>query len=101
MKRLRIVWGTFLTVLVILLTIFGFVYTSKRTPYKDAETKLVESAKKYVDVKFLYPSEKESTRVSYSEMKEEGYIDKLSVNDDACDGYVIVSSNGMTFEYKG
>ncbi len=101
MNRLSVIWGSILFLLVVLLTIFGFVYKNKSGDYKQLEEKLVESAKKYVDAKFLYPEENKSVKITYSEMKENSFIDELKKEEDVCDGYVIVKSNGTVFQYKG
>lgn len=101
MQRLSFIWGGLLILIVVLLTAFGFVYKSKSKEYKELENQLVESAKKYVDARFLYPDENQSTKVTYSEMKESAFIEELKKGEDICDGYVIVQSNGTVFSYKG
>ena len=101
MQRLSVVWGGFLVVLVVLLTAFGFLYKNKSNEYKKLEELLVDGAKKYVDARFLYPDENQSVKITYSEMKENGFVDELKKDEDTCDGYVIVKSNGTVFTYKG
>jgi uncharacterized membrane protein YvbJ len=101
MRRISIVWGSILVILVVLLTAFGFLYKSKSNEYKKLEERLVESAKKYVDAKFLYPDDNKSVKITYQEMKENAFIEELKKDDDLCDGYVIVKSNGTVFNYKG
>ena len=54
-----------------------------------------------MDAKFLYPEENDSVKITYSEMKENSFIEELKKEDDTCDGYVIVKSNGTVFSYKG
>ncbi len=101
MRKISIIWGTILVIIVILLTVLGFLYKDKRIPYKELEQSLVEDAKKYVDVHFLYPQDDSEVKVSYEEMKDEEYVSELKYGEDVCDGYVVVKSNGTVFEYKG
>lgn len=101
MKRISFIWGIFLVLLVVLLTIFGFVYKYKSADYKKVEEQLVETAKKYVEVKFLYPDEKSSVKITLDEMKQDGYAEDLKKDDDLCDGYVILSHDGFVYQYKG
>lgn len=101
MERLSVVWGGFLVVLVVLLTAFGFLYKNKSSEYKKLEERLVDTAKKYVDAKFLYPDENKSVKINYSEMKDAGFGEELKKDNDVCDGYVLVQSNGTVFTYKG
>jgi len=102
MKKISYIWGFLLVLLVVGLTIIGFIYKNKSSDYKKLEDQLVESAKKYVDAKFLYPDDKASMKISFEDMKNDGFIEELKKDDEnVCDGYVLVSNNGMVFQYKG
>ncbi|MCI8394541.1 MAG: hypothetical protein HFH86_03560 [Bacilli bacterium] len=101
MQRIKIIWGAFLITLVVMLTFIGFLYKNKSGAYKQLEKELEESAKKYVDARFLYPDEKDFVKISFEEMKSSGFIEELKKDEDVCDGYVIVKHNGSIFEYKG
>lgn len=97
---ISIVWGLILLIIVVLLTIIGFVYKTKSSDYKELEVQLVEASKKYVDQYFLYP-EDSSVKIKLQEMQEENFIGELKKDNDVCDGYVIVSKKGLSFEYQG
>lgn len=101
MKKFSVIWGSFLVILILILTVFGFVYKSKASEYKKLEIQLIDATKKYVDAKFLYPEEKEQLKVTFGELKENQYIEELKKENDNCDGYVIVQHNGTVFEYHG
>ena len=100
MRRISYVWGFLLFLLVGGLTAIGFVYKNKLKKYEDLENKLEESAKQYVDQKFLYPEANQNIKITLEELKREEFIDNLNVDDEECDGYEIVSHDGSTFQYK-
>ena len=57
LKKMRIisyVWGSILVIIVIGLTVVGFIYKDHQKEYKNLEKQIEESAKKYVEEKFLY-----------------------------------------------
>ncbi len=101
MKKIHtysILWGLVVITILILLTIFGFVYKNKTKVYKELEEKLVEVEKKYVDAKFLYPKEGQVLKTTSKELEENNYIDKLP---DDCVGYAEVTMDGTIYNYKG
>lgn len=101
MQRYSILWGIILLLIVGLLTIFGFVYKSKATVYKELEEKIVESAKKYVDAKFLYPEKGDSIKITSEELLETEFLDALEKEEEECKGYVEVYKDGTVYKYKG
>lgn len=101
MKRISIVWGLLLVLIVIGLTAVGFLYKSKSSDYKKLESELVNLAEKYVEAKFLYPEGNESLKITLDELKEEGYLQELKKDEDTCDGYVILSHKDFAYDYKG
>ncbi len=101
MNRVSIIWGGILFSLVVLLTVFGFLYKSKTIEYRQLEEKLINISEKYVEAKFLYPEEKQALKITLEELKNEGYIDELKNGNENCDGYVILSHDGFVFNYKG
>ncbi len=96
---LFIIWGILVVTLVILLTIIGFILKKTDKTYSKLEEKLVEVAEKYVDAKFLYPSDGFTTKVLASDLIKDDYLDELKIDNDTCDGYVIVSKE-MVYKYK-
>lgn len=102
MKKINglfIVWGILVVALIAILTVIGFMLKKNDNTYAELEKKLVEVAEKYVDANFLYPDEGFTTKVLASDLKKAEYLDELTINDDICDGYVIVSKE-MVYKYK-
>lgn len=101
MKRISIVWGFVLVILVASLTAVGFLYKSKASGYKDLEEELVNLAQKYVESRFLYPEDKQKIKITLDDLKDYDYIEELKKDEDVCDGYVILSYDGFAYQYKG
>lgn len=101
MKKISIIWGLIMVIIVILLIILGIIFNKKNKVYTDMEDNLVEATKKYVEKSFAYPKDDDELRVSYTQLKESGLIDEISINKNECDGYVIVKNNNLVYEYKG
>ena len=95
MRRLSIVWGLMLFLIVGLLTTFGIIYNNKNKLYKDMEKSLVAASKKYVDQSFSYPEEGKELQITYTTLKDSGF------NKKECDGYVIVKKKSGVYNYKG
>jgi len=91
-----IIWSIVVVLIVIMLTILGFVLKNKTSKYTPVEEKLEEKAKQYVDKLFLYPEHKgERIKITSEEMIEEGILDELKIENDTCTGYVIVTNNDV------
>ncbi len=95
MKVAYIIWTILIILLVGLLTYLGFTYKNKLKPYKDLETKISAAAKKYVELKFLYPEEGQVITIELKDMIENEVISDLSYEEESCDGYVKLSYNGI------
>lgn len=101
MRRISIIWGALLILIVALLTTFGIIFNKKNKVYIDMEKDLVSATKKYVEKSFAYPKDNKELRVNYADLKDSGLIDKLKINKTECDGYTIVKKNKLVYEYKG
>ena len=101
MKRLTVIRGIILVLIVALLTTLGIIFNKKNKVYTDMENNLVNATKKYVEKSFAYPKDGKELRVSFEELKDSGLINDLKVNNDKCDGYAIVKKNQLVYEYKG
>ena len=102
LKKMRIisyVWGSILVIIVIGLTVVGFIYKDHQKEYKNLEKQIEESAKKYVEEKFLYPEDKEKIKVTLEQLTSEQLIQDFKINGEDCDGYVIVYKNQGVFKY--
>ncbi len=100
MQKISIVWGLLLFVLVFGLTAIGIVYKNKSVKYKDLEKDLEEKTKQYVELKFLYPEDDDSIKITFDELKNEKIVNELKVEDDFCDGYVNITKENGVFKYK-
>ena len=94
-NKLFIIWGVVVVVVIALLTTLGFIMKGKLSDYVKLEDKLETSVKKYVDAKFLYPTGSDTIKITSSELIANDYLDELKFEDDICEGYVIVSYNGV------
>lgn len=101
MKVMQIVWGIMIIAIVGTLTFIGFFYNRKLNDYQKYEKTLKKACEQYIDKNFLYQEvDKKDYKVSMDTLVEEGLITETKVNDNECKGYVIVSKNGMVYEYK-
>ena len=102
MRKLTIVGGICLLFMVAILLTIGIVFNNKNKFYIDMENKLENAAQKYVDQSFLYPKEDgKELKVTYTELKDSGFIKKIEVNNKECDGYVTVTKKAIAYHYKG
>ncbi len=92
-KLLFIIWGVIVVIIVGLFTAMGFILESKAKDYEKYENKMVEAAKDYVFDNILLESDDELI-IKLNELIEGSYIDTNTVNNDVCEGYVIIKSNG-------
>ena len=97
---LFIIWGLIVITVVILLTVLGFMIKNVKSNYKKTESTLRLSAEKYTATNFEYPQEGHEVKITKKEIMDAGYLEKdLKVNEDVCDGYVIVKTNQVV-EYE-
>ena len=99
LKTVWIVWGIIAVVLFASLTTLGFIYKNKTKKYKELEDKLVEVTKRYTSNEFNYATDGKKEIITYKELKDNNFFDKLIVNNKECDGYTIVEFDGVT-KYK-
>lgn len=97
MKVISVVWGFILVLLVIGLTVIGFVYKHESKVYKEYEELLVKQATSYVEDHSLYPDE--SLKITDDEMLEGGYLETTYVNGHDCSSYVMVLKNGKSYSF--
>ena len=98
MRVISVVWGLILVLLVIGLTVIGFVYKHESKVYKEYEDYLVKQATSYVEDHAFYPLE--SLKITDDEMLESGYLETTSVNHHDCSSYVIVLKNGDSYDFE-
>ncbi len=94
-NKLFVIWGVLVVAIVALLTVLGFMLENKNKEYLEIEKKLSDSAKKYVDFKFLYPEDGKTTTITKDELIKNEYLDELKHGDEVCDGYVKIKKDGV------
>lgn len=96
---LFVIWGIVVIAVIALLTFLGFMLKNRNGDYKNLEDKLETNVKKYVDAMFLYPNAGEEVKITSKDLIENDYLDELKFEDDVCEGYTIVTYNGV-YKYK-
>lgn len=102
MKQLKIIaiaWGLLLLVIFSVLTYFALQWKNKTYPYLAFEDELVSKTKSYFESAHQYPNKGDKVVIKFDELKENSVVNTFSVNDDECDGYVVVKNKGV-IEYK-
>ena len=99
LKRISIIWGLLLFVIFAALTFFALQWKSKNGPYFELEKTLISKTKSYYESEHSYPAKGQSVTITFQELKNSNLLEELKVNDDVCDGFVIVENNGV-IDYK-
>ena len=89
MRKISIIWGMIMFLLIIGVTAIGIIYKNESKNYKEFEIGLVDKAKDYIIVNNL-------NKVTISELKEQNIIETSVVNEKECDGYILKEDE----EYK-
>ncbi len=82
MRRISIIWGIIMFLLIAGVTILGIVYKEESKKYKEYETKLVEKSEDYMRINNL-------SKITIEELKEQNLIEQTSVAEKECTGYVL------------
>lgn len=101
MKKTKIlfaIWAIIVVIVIGLLTALGFILNNRYEKYKVLEDKLLESAKEYAHKELLLEEAREVV-VTSDELIEEEYLDNLDVEDDVCEGYVVII-NEDPYQYE-
>lgn len=101
MKKMYYIWGIVVLLIFVFLTLFGFMYKDKSNVYKELELKIVEAEKKYIDSRFLYPTDEKEFKVNVKTLIDNGFLDNIDINNDTCEGYASIKKNGAVYEYYG
>ncbi len=93
---LFIIWGVIVFIVIVLLTVLGFMLKKVNKDYRVLENDLKVSAEKYVTNNFLFPNENEQFTITKEKLIEEGYLEDLKTSsNDVCDGYAIVKMDDV------
>ena len=88
------IWGIIVIMIVILLTVLGFMIKNIKSDYRLLEDDLLKAAQKYTATNFVYPDEGRTIKVSKNEIEKAGFLEKeLKIDDDVCNGYVEVKTD--------
>jgi len=88
MRRISVIWGIFLFLLVIGLTIIGFVYKKETKEYKELEQNISKKAQEYVEENGLY--EDNDFKIEITTLIEQEKIEPVVLESHGCTGYVSV-----------
>lgn len=100
MKVISIMWGMILFGLLLVITIFGFMFKKKSKPYYELGNELVSVVRDYVVETNLLPHNNETIKITFDDLNKNNYMDELKVNDDSCEGYVLVTNKKGEYIYK-
>lgn len=96
-KKILIIWTSIMVMLVATLCVVGTNFKSKNIN-RIMENSLINITKKYYgEYPGLFPKSGKSKKMTVKELKDNGYDAKL---EDGCDGYSVVTSGAMGFEYE-
>lgn len=101
MKKQRIlwiIWGSIVVIVIILLTILGFLLNKKFDKYYKLENKLKLAAEKYSTENFIFQDDVKEYIITFDDLKGK-YLDNLNIENDQCTGYVKMTLN-VAYEYK-
>ncbi|HOP65641.1 MAG TPA: hypothetical protein PLX66_01255 [Bacilli bacterium] len=100
MKKIAVVWGITLLVVFGGLTFFGYKYQAIKD-YKNLENKMEYYAEKYIlELDDFKLDENGSYQVTLLELKDFRPKINFTVNNDSCDGYVIIKKGIFGYKYK-
>ncbi len=89
MRKISYIWGCVMFLLVIGVTVIGFIYKNKTKEFKDFEKLIIEKSSTYLKLNNI-------DKITIEELKDNHIIDDLTVKGKECSGYVI--SNKDTYK---
>ena len=87
-------------ILVGALTFIGLNLKNQNKAYTSFESDIKESALAYLKTKEIDLGVGDSMRVSIDELIENNYLESNKVEEDTCDGYIVVTRNNYDYTYK-
>lgn len=92
MRKISIIWGALLAAIFAALTLFSLNWKNNTSKYKDLEKMIKLKTEGYFESAHSYPAVNSSIKITLQELKDANVITEFKVEDDACDGYVIVEA---------
>ena len=99
-KKYIFAWIFFVVTLLGCFLYIGFFKNKEYKPYYDLEGSLKESASIYMTTNAFELSNGDSMKVDIKDLVDSGFADTLSVKDDKCEGYVLISKDNNKVTYK-
>lgn len=99
MKKTSILLVIITILIVCTLTFIGLKLKKQNEPYSKLEETLKFNAESMIGANPSLIKEL-NNQITLSSLKENGYEVDLSVNNDTCDGYVIIEKQGQVLKYN-
>lgn len=99
MKKVYIVWTLIIILLLSVITIMGLSIINKDKEYKNLEKDMERVVSKYLGQYIEEYPKNGVKKVNITDVINKGYELEVNVNDDVCDGYVLVKKVSIAYEY--
>ena len=100
MKSIYLVWGFVIILLLVTVSFMGTKIINKNKEYQQIEDNMEEVVGKYLGQNLNEYPTNGSKKFNISYIINNGYEINLNVNEDKCNGYVIVTKENVGFNYK-
>ena len=99
MKKILIFWIILALLLITVLTVVGLNVSKKNKPYKELEETIKFKTESLIgqSPSFL---EELHYKVTIEDLKNNGYEVNTNINNDKCEGYVIIDEKMQVLKYK-
>ena len=101
MKKIYFVWTLIIVLLLSVVTFIGFKVVNKNKIYKNLENDMEVVVSKYLGQYIEEYPKNGSKTVKIADVIDKGYELNMNINDDMCDGYVVVKKVSIAYEYDG
>ena len=98
-KKIYFIWFFLIILILGTLLYIGKIHGRNEKKYLTLEMELEEAASIYFSQSNLSLSNGESLSVDINDLYNNGYIDTISVNQDTCDGTVLIEKNDNEYSY--
>lgn len=78
----------------------GINYSKSYSAYYDLEADIAESAHIYLEINDIGIGINESLKITTAKMIEDDTLEELRVDDDTCEGYVVIKRTINDYDYK-
>ena len=99
MKNIYFIWVFIIVLILGTVTFLGLNITKRNEKYRNLESDMESIVGKYLGEHLNEYPKSGSKRFELSYIIEQGYNIDLNVNNDICDGYVMVSKESVSYSY--